>query len=215
MIGFIGEFMWFIPSRAPYAYFSSINLRLAAFRPTLADVCSDLTSLSCSVLMDINAFCFWLQLFLLYFLSIIICMIYAWHCTMRGSHCIFALSIVGTLIFYTDLLLRFDRIVPVAPIVCLFSMKIFFLFEYLMPHQSPDPLLTLCERMASPIDSNEILHGRSKCARFYQWAKRMKQEWGIQEEKLIFTLIVVIMANSVVLWCAFVLYPSWSGKYIR
>lgn len=72
-----------------------------------------------------------------------------------------------------------------------------------MPHNSPDPLLTLCERIASPIDSNEILHGYSKRARFYQRVKKMKQEWGVQEEKLIFTLIGGIATNSMI-WCAFV-----------
>ena len=79
-----------------------------------------------------------------------------------------------------------------------------FMFEGLMPHKSSDPLLALCEEFTSPIDSNAMLHGDSKCARFYQWVKNMKREWGIQEEKLIFTLIGGILINGVMTWLVLV-----------
>lgn len=202
-IGIIGEAVLIAHHPAKYACYLFPNRRLTALRPASGNRCSDLTNLPCSLQMQIDIYFFWSKCLFLYFMSIIICMIYAWHRTVRCSHCIVTISILGDIIFHIDLVVYFDRIAVVAPFVCLISLLTFSILDDLMPNESPDPLLSFCKQIASPVESDEILNGRSKCAQFYQWTKKMKQKWGIQEEKLIFTLISAIVTNGLMICCLF------------
>jgi len=74
-----------------------------------------------------------------------------------------------------------------------------------MPHNVDDPLCALCERIALPYILNEsLLTGHSKRARFYRWAKKMKKEWNIKEEKLVMTAIttpIVIILGFIFVTC--------------
>lgn len=210
-IGIITEAIWIFHYRLKYKYYSFTNLRLAALRSTSGNRCSELTNLPCSLQMQIDIYFFWSKCLLLYFMSIIICMIYTWHRTVRGSHCIGAISILGDITFHTDLVVYFDGIVVVAPLVYFISFLTFTLVHTLMPNESPDPLLSFCKQIASSVDSNEILHGRSQCARFYRWAKKMKQKWNIKQEKLVITLISGIVTNVLMICWLFVLYPYLFG----
>ena len=180
--------------------YSSTNPRLAALGSALTDVYPDLPNLSCSRQRETDACLLGLKFWVLYFMSIIVCTIYAWHYTVRCSHCIFVFSIIGTVIFHTDLVLYWDKIGSATPIACYGFITTSFMFEDLMPHKSSDPLLALCEKFTSPLDSNAILHSDSKGARFYRLVKNMKQKWAVQEEKLIFTLIGGILINGVMTW---------------
>ena len=119
---------------------------------------------------------------------------------------------VRDVIFHTDIVPQFDELILVVPVLCFTCFLTFSCLEVSMPYKSSDPLLTLCKIIASPIDSNEILHGRSNCARFYQWVKKMKQEWHIQEEKLIFTLISGIVTNVLTICWLFVICHYLSGQ---
>lgn len=200
LMGIMGEVHWFSIYGCRCMPYVSTNLRLAALRPALTNDHFGLTNLSGPLPIEIDGYSFWLKFFILYFMSIMIGMIYACHSTVRYSHCLFVFSILGTVIFHTDLVFYSNRISVVAPVACFLFSTASFIFEDFMPHKSSDPLFELCEKFASPIDSNTILHGDSKCARFYQWVTKVKRKWGIREEKLIFTLIGGSVINVLSTW---------------
>lgn len=148
--------------------------------------------------MNIHVYFFWTKFVLVYYSWIIIHIIYTWHRAVRLSSCYFVLFVITIFIFCTDLILYFDRIFAISSAVCLTQLALGIYLEALMPHNADDQLRELCERITLPKILNESLHnGHSKRARFYQWAKKMKKEWNIKEEKLIITAITNIIGNIV------------------
>jgi len=79
----------------------------------------------------------------------------------------------------------------------------------LMPHSNPDPLSILCGHDVPLKNRYEFLQNdNSKCARFYRWAKKMKIQWNIEEEKLIITIIVGVIASILTIIVSFYVLPS-------
>ncbi|CAF1067982.1 unnamed protein product [Didymodactylos carnosus] len=75
--------------------------------------------------------------------------------------------------------------------ICSVLVAAYAPLESLMLYNVDDPLRVFCERMALPNVLN--VDGHSKRARFYRWTKKIKKQWNIKEEKLIITLIIVIL----------------------
>ncbi|CAF2184905.1 unnamed protein product [Rotaria magnacalcarata] len=200
VIGFCFGVSYVESDRFQYASYSFTHVRLAELKTTLANGCSNLTDLPCSLQMSIDVYFFWTKFVLVYYSWIIIHMIYTWHRTVRLSSCYFALFVIIIFIFGTDLILYFDRIFVISSSVCLIHAVLGSYLEALMPHSADDQLHELCERISLPNILNESLHnGHSKRARFYRWAKKMKKEWNIKEEKLIITAITNIIVTIVII----------------
>jgi hypothetical protein len=61
-------------------------------------------------------------------------------------------------------------------------------------------LRTLCEKLAHPSKLDERFpYDHSKLARFYRWATEMKEQWNIEEEKLVITLIFAIITTIIII----------------
>ena len=176
--------------RFEYARYSFTHASLAELQTTLIDGCSNLTNLPCSLQMTIDVYFLWSKFLILYYLSIIIGMIYTWHRSVCFSHCVITFFIVSDILFHTHLFLYFDQIVLFTWFVCSLSLFMLFAMEHFMPHDSDDQLRTFCKRIVLPdvLDEN-FFESSSKLARFYRWATKMKSQWNIQEEKLVFTFI--------------------------
>jgi hypothetical protein len=194
-IGLAFVFIYHLHYWGEYRAYCFTHSRLIAFKTSLANGCSNLTNLPCSLQMYIDVYFFWSKFLLLYVLSTVIAMIYTWHRTVRFSHCVFTFSVLVDILFCTDLVLYYDWIVVLTAILCMELVAVFSALESLMPHVAHDQLRTLCERLVFPSTFDERSH--SKLARFYRWATKMKKEWNIKEEKLIITLIVGIIASII------------------
>jgi hypothetical protein len=126
-------------------------------------------------------------------------MIYTWHRTVRLWFCLVAGLFIAIIIFDTNLIQYFDRLHVNSCVICSALLMIFPCLEAYVPYDSEDPLSVLCEITASPNDLYEyLLNNHSKRARLYRWAKRMKKQWNIEEEKLIITIIVVVITSIVI-----------------
>jgi hypothetical protein len=190
IIGFVVGTLYIEFDRFKYASYSFTYACLAELKTTLADGCSNLTDLPCSLQMHIDVYFLWTKFVLVYYSLIIIATIYTWHRTVRLSSCIFALYVITVLIFGTDLILYFDPIFAISFYVFILQVLWGSQLEAFMPHNIGDPLSALYERIAlSDILNESLLTGHSKRARFYWWAKKMKKEWNIKDEKLIMTAI--------------------------
>jgi hypothetical protein len=59
-----------------------------------------------------------------------------------------------------------------------------------------DPFSVICGHNISPNDLHEfLLNDTSKRARFYRWTNKMKKKWNIKEEKLIISIISIVMMS--------------------
>jgi hypothetical protein len=59
-----------------------------------------------------------------------------------------------------------------------------------------DPLSVICGHNISSNDLHEfLLNDTSKRARFYRWTHKMKKKWNIKEEKLIISIIFIVMMS--------------------
>ncbi|CAF2856199.1 unnamed protein product [Rotaria sp. Silwood2] len=66
----------------------------------------------------------------------------------------------------------------------------------IMPLNVDDPLSILCSPDEPSIDCYEFLRtDTSKRARFYRWIHKMKNQWNIEEEKLIVTTIAAVITT--------------------
>lgn len=197
MIGSICVFLWILYYSGQYGRYSFANVRLAELRTSLINGCSNLTNLPCSLQMQIDVYFFLTKFLIFYFIAILIVAVYAWHRTVRFSHCVLALSIVADVIYRTPLVFYFDNLVFS---VCVLSLQFFFAFSTIhgiMRYDSDDPMYTLCEDLIRPCMLDECFpSGSSILARFYRWMKRMKHHLGIEEEKLLVTFVIGIVAHS-------------------
>jgi hypothetical protein len=187
--------------RTKYASYSfSTYARLADFKSTLVDGCSNLTKMPCSLQMHIDVFFFWTKCLLLYYSLLIITMIYMWHRTVRFAHYVITVSILADIIFHTDLIVYADIILYVSPVVSFTLITILAtLMGYLIQNEE-DPLSVLCGYNVSSDDLYEFLQNDpSKRARFYRWAKKMMQQWNIEEEKLIITIFVGVFITIILI----------------
>ncbi len=183
-----------------YKSYSFTYARLAEFKRTLANGCSNLTDLPCSLQMDINIYFFWTKFMLIYYSSIIIAMIYIWHRTVRLFSCFFALFVMTVIIFGTNRILLSEQIVYISSMVCGGLFSVFSSFAIYIPHILKDPLSVLCGYHVPLDDRYEFLqNGTSKHARFYQWVKKLKKQWNIEEEKLIITAIAGIITSIIII----------------
>jgi len=194
-IGFVFDLnCYYFRYRFKYARYCFTHARLAELQTTLVDGCSNLTNLPCSLQMTIDVYFLWSKFLIIYYLSIIIGMIYTWHRSVCFSHCVITLFIVSDILFHTDLFLYFDQIVLFTSFVCVLSLFMLFSMECTIPHDSHDQLRTFCKIIALPdVLDEDFFEGPSKLARFYRWATKMKIQWNIQEEKLVFTFIIQII----------------------
>jgi hypothetical protein len=96
-------YLWFkycvYYDNAMYAYYSFTHASLAELKTTLANGCSNLIDLPCSLQMNINVYFFWSKFVILYYLSIIIMMTYIWHRTVHFSHCVITFFVLADIIF--------------------------------------------------------------------------------------------------------------------
>jgi hypothetical protein len=190
--------------RREYASYSFTHTGLVELQTSLIDNCSNLTDLPCSLQMHINVYFLSVKCVLLYYLSIVIGMAYTWHRTVRFSHCVYAFFIIAVIIFRTGLVFYFDRIVEITFITCVSLVQMFSALQALMPYNAHDPLRELCQRITEPNNPNGfLLDGHSKRARFYRWAKKIKKQWNIEEEKLIVTAIAGIISFIIVILFAY------------
>lgn len=181
---------------------------LFKFHISSFDDCVDLPDFPCSFRKNVNAYVFWTKFLVIYYSSIIIGTIYAWHRTVRLISCLLVLFIIAFVVIGTDLVLYCHRIVPTCYIVCGTLVFGFSGLAALMPHILQDPLSILCGHHI-PLDRRcEYLQsGTSLNARFYRWMKRIKKQWNIQEEKLIIstafgiiTTMVCIILEDFIIW---------------
>jgi hypothetical protein len=194
--------------RRQYASYSFKHARLVELQTSLIDNCSNLTDLPCSLQMHINVYFLSVKFVLLYYLSIVIGMTYTWHRTVRFSHCVVTFFIIADIIFRTDLVLYFDKIVEVTFVTCVTLLQLFSTLQALMPYNAHDPLRELCERITSPNNPNGFVldvDDHSKRARFYRWVKKIKKQWNIEEEKLIVTAIagMIISFIIIIMFCLY------------
>ncbi len=82
-----------------YAYYSFTHASLAELKTTLANGCSNLIDLPCSLQMNIAVYFFWSKFVILYYLSIIIMMTYTWHRTVHFSYCVIPFFVLADIIF--------------------------------------------------------------------------------------------------------------------
>ncbi len=110
----------------------------------------------------------------------------------------FCLFVITVIVFGTDLILYFDHAVYVSSVVCLslvvnFSSLMAYLFQNV-----EDPLSVLCGHNILSNDLYEfLLNDTSKRACFYRWAKKMKKKWNIKEEKLIISIIAIVIVSII------------------
>lgn len=201
---------YYFPYRFEYAHYSFTHARLAELQTTLADGCSNLTDLPCSLQMSIDVYFLWSKFLILYYMSIIIGMIYTWHHSVCISHCVITLLIVSDILFHTNLFLYFDQVVLFSAFVCVQSIFLLLSTEGLMPHDSDDPLRTFCKKIVLPkVLGENFFESHSKLARFYRWAMKMKSHWNIQDEKLVFTLITEIILCIIIRIVIFFFLDFW------
>ena len=89
-------------------------------------------------------------------MSIVVIAVYAWHRTVRLSHCVFAISILADVVYRSDFVLYQETLVFLIFFV---SLRFFFLFSSvncLMPHDCDDPLRTFCEEFVCQICSTNV-----------------------------------------------------------
>jgi len=196
IVGFVCGLIYMVDDCVPNACYFSTYARLAKLETTSAVDCSNLTDPLCSRQMRIYVYFFKVKMLIIYYSSIIISMVYTWHRTVRLLSCFFVLFVITVIVFGTDLILYFDNAVYVSSIVC-FSLVTSF--SSLMAHLSQnveDPLSVLCGYNILSNDLYEfLLNDTSKRARFYRWAKKMKKQWNIKEEKLIISIIAIIIIS--------------------
>jgi hypothetical protein len=191
-----------------YQTYSFTNARLITFKTTLITGCSNLTNLPCSLQMYINNYFFWTKFILIYYSSIVITMIYIWHRTVRLSACIFAFFVIVDIVFGSDRILAQDKILHISSMICSALVIAFFHLTMFMPLNFEDPLSIHCGPGEPSIDRVEFLQtNTSKRARFYRWIHRMKNQWNIEEEKLIVTTIVAVLTTSFcMISCSIIFY---------
>jgi hypothetical protein len=179
-----------------YHSYSFTNARLITFKSTLINGCSNLTDLPCSLQMYINNYFFWTKFILIYHSSIVITMIYIWHRTVRLSACIIAFFIIVDIVYGSDRILVFDKIFHISSMICSTLVIIFFDLTMIMPLNFDDPLSIICGPDEPSADCYEFLRtSTSKRARFYRWIHKMKNQWNIEEEKLIATTIAAVITT--------------------
>jgi hypothetical protein len=183
--------------RFEYKLYSFANNLLIVFQTTFGNNSSDLTNFPGSTQMNINTYFFPTKLAMIYFSTIFIAMIYTWHQTVRLSYCFFALLLITIIICATDLVLISDNILPISQVVCCGLVASFSVLRTIyIPEKIEFTLRFLCESNVSLNDWYEFLQNdTSICARFYQWVKRTKKQWNI-EEKLIITTIVALITST-------------------
>ena len=197
IIGFFG--MYYAEFyRMRYYVHSFTHAHLAELKTNSADKCYNLTNLPCHLQTSINFYFLLVEYLVVYYFSIVIGIIYTWHRTIRLLSCLFTIFVITIIICGTDLILYFDQIVVNSFTVCLSLFFTFIKLEVCIPHMVDDPLSVLCRKTASSTDLYEyLLTDHSKRARFYRWAKKMKKQWDIREEKFIITII----ASLIICFC--------------
>ena len=176
-------------------YFSTYA-RLAKLQATSTNSCSDFTDPVCFLQRSTYDFFFRVRLLIIYYLWMIIAMVYIWHRTVRLSYCFFVLLVVTMIVFCTDLILYCDQIAYISSSVCLLLLMHYPLLMAYLSQNVDDPLSLLCGHNISSNDLHEyLLNGNSKRARFYRWAKTIENQWNIKEEKLIISIIFIVMMS--------------------
>jgi hypothetical protein len=202
-------------SRYPSTYFTYADL--AKIKKFSASNCYNVTDLPCSLQTSINFYFILVKCLLVYYSSIIIGMIYVFHCTVRSSSCLLSLYIIIVIIFGTDFILFFDCIFSFIGGLFMPLLIMFMLLEVFLPHNVDDPLGKICGFNVSEGSLYEFLENdTSKSARFYRWVQKMKKQWNIKEEKLILTAIaVVITIIGITIHFIYCSSPSSSEKKLH
>jgi hypothetical protein len=198
---FIGSFgnAFFIDSYYhEYLRYPRTHNHRAKLKPFLAGSCSNHTDLSCSFQAAINVYLLRIKLFLVYYSSMIIGMIYTWHRTVRLSSCLSSVYIIIIILFGTDLILYLEHIGFISFFICFHLFYMFLTLEALLPHDVENPLRFVCGYDVSLNNLDAFLQNdTSKRARFYRWVQKMKHQWNIKDEKLIITIFVVMTTTVI------------------
>ena len=191
-------------------YYCYPHARLTRLEKALITDCFNLADPTCSRQIYISNHYFKVRLLLIYFSSVFIMMIYTWHRTVRLKSCFFAVSVITVLIFGIDFVLYFNQ--PACVVISVFFMLIFWypLLIAFLSNNNENPLSLLCG-IDVPLDNlDEFLQNSlSKRARFYRWAKHMKKKWNIKEEKLIISIISIIILSTV-----FIIISAYTMPFI-
>lgn len=178
-------------------YFST-HARLLKLERTMAIDCSDPTNSVCSHQTRIYAHFFKVKMLITYYSAIIITMVYIWHRTVRLLACFLVLFLIVLIVFCTDLILYLDNAVYVSSMVC---VSIIVSLSTLMAHlfQNIEDLLSVvCGQNVPSDDLYEfLLNDTSKRACFYRWTKKLKKKWHIEEEKLILSIITIVLSSII------------------
>jgi hypothetical protein len=197
-IGVVCGLIYMNDDCVPNACYFSTYARLAKLEKTSADNCSNLTDPLCSRQMRVDVYFFKVKMLIIYYSSIIISMVYTWHRTVRLLSSFFVLFVITVIVFGTDLILCFDQAVYVSTMVCLSLMVLFPSLMAYLAQNAEDPLSLLCGHNILSDNLYEfLLNDTSKRPRLYRWAKKMKQQWNIKEEKLIISIIAIIIISIV------------------
>lgn len=196
VIGVFCEAIWLVYC-VQYRRYSLTNVRLVKLRASLNNGCSNLTDLPCSLQMQIGIYLFLTKFLILYLPSISIVGMYVWHHTVRFSYCVFVVSILADVVHRTPLILYFDEL----PFVMFGAFGQYFLvlatLHSAMLCDSDDTLYTFCEICMRPSTlDGHFPNDNSTCARFYRWMKTMKEQLGVEEEKLLIMLVVGIVPGG-------------------
>ena len=171
------------------------------------DVYGDLPDFSQSIRRDIHGDILWRKCLVVYHLSIIIGMIYAWHCTIRFLSSLLVFVSLTGIIVGTDLVLYSYQIAPISYSVCAMLIFTFAVLEVFVSHYVPDPLNVLREYDSPWNKRYEYLQNdTSTSPRFYRWAKKMNKRWNIEEEKLNMTTIVDIIISGICIIFVYVIF---------
>ena len=211
MIGYTYGLTYIHEECVSNACYFSTHARLMKLEITSTIDCSDPTDSVCSRQTRIYVHFFNVKMLIIYYSAIIISMIYTWHCTVRLRACFLVLFLTVLIVFGTDLILYLDHAVYVSSVVC---VSIIVIFSTLMAHllqNVDDPLSVICGQNVSSNDLYEfLLNDTSKRACFYRWAKKMKKKWHIKEEKLILSIITIVLVSIIVGIISIYVSPSHS-----
>lgn len=201
---------WWFYYYCEYRKYCATTMSLVKVQASLINGCSNFTNLPCSLQMQIDVF-FCKQIFdTLLSVDSYCCnlrmashssLLALCHCLLYSSRCYLSYS-SGTLFskpYFSHYLYIHGT-----------SFRIRSHTEYVICEDFDDLWYTLCENAVHPLMLDECFpDGNSRPARFYRLMKKIKQHTGIEEDKLLVTVVFGIVVNGFIVMSMFITCYLW------